>query len=103
MKVIPIQNPIDYFEITTPNGNDIWTFIFTWSEKYSMFHVDALLNGSIYTYSVAVLGGVFVFKDFSLGYNFYFLGETRTYTDLGNSMIMYLLTTEDATELGILV
>ena len=101
MQLIPINNPIDYFEITCPIGQLVWTFIFTWNESYQLFHVDVLLNGNPYIYSVAVLGGVFILPDFSNGYNFFFLGEVDVIADLGDKMQLMQLTLADAEQAGL--
>ncbi len=96
MQVIPITSPSDYFEITVPFGNDVWTFIFVWNNTYSLFSVDSQLNGDTIISGAPVLPGAFILPDFDKGYNFIFLSSDRAIQDgdqiiddLGSKLIMY--------------
>lgn len=102
MKIIPINSPVDYFQLTTTFDQDVWSFTFRWNETFGLFHINASLNRSPIIMSVAVLGGVFVLKNFELGYNFVFFGTATKVEDLGNTMQMYQITTSEAENLELI-
>jgi hypothetical protein len=103
MNIIPIANPVKFFEFTTRVGNDSWRFVFKWNESFSLYHVDAFLGSESKVYGKAVLGGIFVLPNFNRGYNFLFLGgDFKTYTDLGLTLKMYTLNQDEAKDLGLI-
>lgn len=102
MNKIEINSPTDYFSLTYNQGQDVWVFTFRWNESYGLFHVDLTLNNEPFIYSVAVVGGRFILKDFSRGYNFLLMGTVSQVSDLGTKMNLYSLTTAETQELGLI-
>jgi len=103
MNLIPIPNPTGYFQFVTNVGNDVWLFVFTWNQKYSLFHVDVYLNNEPQILSKGVHGGVQLLNDYSNGYNFLLYGTDPTApADLGVTLKLYQITSSDALNLGLI-